>query len=111
MYFTDTRPEHMKVGSGICDDCIFELLYDGTLQFDYSKPWYNYQNPPTIEDVMEPYYINGKFDLSKYKPTPYDYKKRLFRFGIDANFDYSPVFENECNYPSIYKTNFEKNKN
>jgi hypothetical protein len=111
MYFTNERPEHMTIDSCICDDCIFELLYDGTLQFDYDHPWYNYQEPPTLEDAMGPHYINGQFDLSKYKSTPYDYKKRLFRFGIDNNGDYNYIIQNELyNYPVISKSNIDKIK-
>lgn len=101
MYFTDMRPSNLIVGRYICDDCIFELLYDGTLQFDYTYPWYNYQEPPTLENVMGPTYIRGKFNVSKYKPISYDYRKRLFRNGRCAS---------DFDYPGIFKSNIEKIK-
>ena len=95
IYFTDMKPNNMNVNDYICDNCIYELLYDGTLQFDFKYPWYDYNNVPTKEQ-----YLGSKLDLNKYKPV-YNYKKRLYR-----NFtDYS-----DFNYPYIFSNNIEKIK-
>ena len=94
IFFTDIKPDYMINDSYICDDCVYKLLYDGTLQFDYKLPWYMYKEPPTENEYL------GSLDLSKYKSPPYDYKKRLFRNA--TNYDYT--------YPYIYKTNMKEIK-
>ncbi len=109
MYFTDMRPEYMTIGSWICDDCILELLYDGTLQFDYMVPWYDYQEPPTPDKFLGTPEKGGKLDLSKYKSPPYDYRKRLFRNYL-RNDEYHSHCASDYDYPGIFKSNIEKIK-
>lgn len=82
LYF-NVENNKIPIGSSVCDNCIIKMLYDNTLQCDYTSPWNGYCEPPEKDLVCKRFGI----DPEQYNP---DYTfNRVFRNGHHINSDVS----------------------